>query len=321
MGWAASASFYQQLGSMLKAGIPLGQALHLLRERVPPPYRQRLPGLIAGIDAGRPLAELLRAAGEDPFPTAVVGAGEKSGHLPELLAQIVAYYEFAIGVRRLVLGKAIYPLFLLHTALVLPAFVLWFLGKLCWCWIPAGPLAVWLALGGAWLLWRGGTASGLAARVGTLPLVKGLVEPLAAANACLVLHAAVGAGVLFPDALRLAAGCTGNRVWAGRLERAAVDLRQGRLQNLTAALVAVGMPREVIDLVGTGEVSGELEQSLQRAAALQRTRFESRVTWTARVAMGAMVGLAMLIAVIAILFLFGQVYLGTINDLRQELEQ
>lgn len=321
MGWAASASFYQQLGSMLKAGIPLGQALHLIRQRVPQPYRSRLPGLIAGVDAGRPLAELLRAAGEDSFPTAVVGAGEQSGHLPELLAQIVAYYEFAIGVRRLVIAAAIYPLFLLHAALLLPAFVLWFLGKLDWYWVPAGPLMIWLLLLGSWLLWRGGKASGLAARFGTLPIVKGLVEPLAAANTCLVLNAAIGAGVLFPDSLRLAAGCTGNRVWAERLEQAAVGMRQGRHQNLTAALHAVGMPSEVLDLVSTGEVSGDLEQSLRRASLLQRTRFESRVTWTARVGMGVMVGMAMLVAVIAILFLFSEVYLGTINQLQEELGQ
>jgi type II secretory pathway component PulF len=319
MSWRATAHFYGQLRSLLTAGITLDRALELAAEHSPAPYRQQALRWAAGCRAGRSLGEQMAAEGERPFPAALVSAGERSGRLPELCTQITSFYEDAIRVRSLVIGRAIYPAVLLHLCTMIPVLPLWFLGKAPGWAVLIGPVALWSLLGLGVLAHHLSRASGLSARLGTKwPLIH-LVRPLVTATSCLVLRAGASAGLLWPESLRLAAASCGNRVYAGRLEQAATDIERERLPNLTAAVTAVEFPREVVDLVAASEEAGDLEDGLQRCAVLQQERFRARVEWTARVVMGIFYGLALLAAAVTILGMAYRFYIQPMGEILGEM--
>lgn len=314
MSWRATAHFYGQLRSLLTAGMPIDRALDLAAEHSPAPYRRLGARWAEGARAGTGLGELLAASGERPFPTAIVTAGERSGHLPELCTQIVEFYEQAIRIRSLIIGRAIYPAVLLHLCSMIPVIPFWFMGKLSGWWILAGPLTLWSLLGLGVLIHHLSRASGISARLCTrFPLDK-LALPLVTGLSCLVLRAAAAAGLLWPEGLRLAAGSCGNRVYGERLQAQAEAIERGTTPNLTAAVTAVGFPREAVDLIATAEEAGETEDGLGKVATLQQERFRSRVEWTARIAMGIFYGIAVA-CVAGVIIAMAAAYVGTIKDL------
>jgi type II secretory pathway component PulF len=134
--------------------------------------------------------------------------------------------------------------------------------------------------------------------------------PWVTANICQVLEAGVAAGMLFHDALDLAAPACGNRVIAERLRKAGGDLRHGRIERLTVALRQVALPTVVVQLIDGGEVSGKLEDSLMRAASFQRETFESRSLWSAKVLAGICFMAALLTAAYTIISMYAA-YLNT----------
>src|SRR4051812_9633370 len=93
MLWSNSIAFYHQLGVMTRAGMTLAHALDYTRGATSGWYRARAGGWAAGCQGGAPLAGQLREAGEQTLPVALIAAGETSGRLPEMCAEITAFYE------------------------------------------------------------------------------------------------------------------------------------------------------------------------------------------------------------------------------------
>jgi type II secretory pathway component PulF len=302
MTWAGAAAFYDQLRGILVAGLPLRQALELAGNAASGRHRSLAPGWAAGCAAGATLAEQLERHGEPVLATALVRAGEASGRLPEMCGEIAGYYHHAVALRRLMISRLVYPVLLIHVALVaaaVPAVVVAGYSPLL---LLVGPAVLWVLIATAVVI---GSRLGPAAtaRLALLPGLRGLTLPLVAGNACLVLRAALAAGMLMPAALDLAAGACGNRVIATRLRAAAAILVASGQGNLTSALGQAGFPAVVVQLVANGEVAGRLEETLARCAELEREAFRLRSEWTARVVAGTIYGLAMLLAAATVLFL------------------
>ena len=319
MSWRATSHFYGQLRSLVKSGMTLERCLELAGEHGAGRYRQLAPRWAAGCRAGQTLGEQLVADGERPLPAALVTAGERSGRLPELCAWIVGFYDEAIRIRALVVQRAIYPTVLLHLCTMIPVLPLWILGSVPGWAVLLGPLGLWTLFGLGALVLHLTRASGLAARLCTrFPLVE-LARPLVANLACLILRASAAAGMLWPAGLRLAADGCGNRVYAARLRAAADDIDAGRTPDLTAALAGAGFPREVVELVSTGEEAGGTEEALERAATLQQERFKARVDWTARIVMGIFYGIALLAAAATVVAMAYRFYIQPMQDVLNEL--
>jgi len=286
MAWAGAAVFYHQLGIMVRTGLTLAQALEHAAAASPGWHGARAKAWSSGCAGGQSLAEQLERDGEEAVATALVRAGEVSGQLPRLCSEIAGLYEHRLRLRGMIIARSIYPALLATLALMAPGVV----------GVIARDAPVWTMLVGPAALWGGVIAvvvanavmqrSGLMARLALAWPLRGLVMPLLAANTCLVLRAALSAGMLMPRALDLAADACGNQVMAARLRAAAGDLNQGRLPNLTAAVAAAGLPHLVVMLVSNGEIAGALDDTLDRAAAQQREAFQERTLWTARILTG-----------------------------------
>src|SRR2546426_8367450 len=108
--------FNQQLAALIRAGIPILQAISMLRKRA---ASARLRAVLGDVEdeirGGSALSEAFANQGEI-FPriyTASILAGERSGALDEVLSRYVIYMRRNVGLRRKIRGALAYPTFLL----------------------------------------------------------------------------------------------------------------------------------------------------------------------------------------------------------------
>src|SRR5213593_680563 len=118
--------FNQQLAALLRAGIPILQAIAMLRRRA---TSMRLRAVLEQVEdairAGAALSQAFAAQGAT-FPriyTASILAGERSGALDEVLSRYVTYMRRSVGLRRKIRGALAYPTFLLMASLGMVVFL------------------------------------------------------------------------------------------------------------------------------------------------------------------------------------------------------
>src|ERR1041385_5529793 len=118
--------FNQQLAALLRAGIPILQAITMLRRRATSPrLRAVLESVEEAIRGGAALSQAFAAQGAT-FPriyTASILAGERSGALDEVLSRYVNYMRRSVGLRRKIRGALAYPMFLLIASLGMVVFL------------------------------------------------------------------------------------------------------------------------------------------------------------------------------------------------------
>src|ERR1700682_6608078 len=118
--------FNQQLAALLRAGIPILQAITMLRRRAASmKLRAVLEEVEQAIRGGAALSQAFAAQGST-FPriyTASILAGERSGALDEVLSRYVNYMRRSVGLRRKIRGALAYPTFLLIASLGMVVFL------------------------------------------------------------------------------------------------------------------------------------------------------------------------------------------------------
>src|SRR5882762_176806 len=118
--------FNQQLAALIRAGIPILQAISMLRKRT---ASARLRAVLGDVEdqirGGAALSEAFAAQGTI-FPriyTASILAGERSGALDEVLSRYVTYMRRNVALRRKIRGALAYPLFLLFASFCMVTFL------------------------------------------------------------------------------------------------------------------------------------------------------------------------------------------------------
>ena len=106
--------FNQELLALLKAGIPLLQALELLLGHGKDALlRRSLEAAVVHVREGMAFSEALeQAGGFPPVYRSNIVAGERSGTLPEVIQRWLAFQQFAQSSRRRILEAMFYPVFL-----------------------------------------------------------------------------------------------------------------------------------------------------------------------------------------------------------------
>ena len=123
--------FFQQLESMLNAGLTLSVSLNLLMSNQPSlPWRIVIELLLKKISAGEKLSAALSQWPQifPPTLSALISAGELTGHLPNSCLQVVKLLEQRKAMREELVAALRYPcitlFFLVFTTAGLLAFVL-----------------------------------------------------------------------------------------------------------------------------------------------------------------------------------------------------
>ncbi|MEX1113053.1 MAG: type II secretion system F family protein, partial [Patescibacteria group bacterium] len=106
--------FTRQLGTMIKSGLPIVQALSILSEQT---QNQKFKGVIediaSGIEGGGSFSSMLAKYPKvfDRVYVNMVRAGEASGQLDETLNRLATQQEKAYGIVKKVRGAMLYPAF------------------------------------------------------------------------------------------------------------------------------------------------------------------------------------------------------------------
>jgi general secretion pathway protein F len=296
----------RQLATLVRAALPLEEALQAVAQQTDRPAAQRiLTGVRARVMEGDTLATAL---GGFPrvFPEiyrATVGAGEQSGRLDTVLERLADYTERRDQLRQRVLGALLYPIVLTAMCVVVVAGLLTYVvpqvvavfesGGNSLPWLTRALLAVsaflreWgllllslTALGGfAFMRWLRAKSArrrfeGLLLR---LPLIGRLLRSLGAARFTRTFSILIGSAVPALEGLRIAGATVGNLPMSEAIEAAAERVREGA--PIGRSLAASGLfPPLTVHLVSSGESSGRLEEMLGRAADAEERELDRLLT-------------------------------------------
>jgi len=115
----------QQVNTLVKAVLPSLRALDLLADRAASPkLRPVVSQLRDRVREGKSLSEAVAEAGvfSKVYSTAIL-AGEKSGNLPGVLDQFIAYQRVTTGVKKKILASLVYPSILICTAIIIVTYL------------------------------------------------------------------------------------------------------------------------------------------------------------------------------------------------------
>ena len=298
--------FNQQLSALLRAGIPVLQAIGLLKSRsASANLRTVLADVEQKITSGVPLSDAFEAQGIFPrIYTASILAGEKSGALDDVLSRFVTYLKRSVGVSRKLRGALAYPAFLLLAALIMVAFltlyivprmsdlfkslsasrslptvtlvVLWLsntvINNIFWL----APLTLVIVLGLVfWLRTTGGKLL-LHKFLLKLPIAGKLIRNMATAQLSRSLSTLLSGGITVPDAWDISSQAINNLELRRRSQGVLPMIREGR--GFTEALdQANWVPELGLDMIGIGEKSGSLREMLDEVATFYDAEAEVRL--------------------------------------------
>jgi type IV pilus assembly protein PilC len=297
--------FNQQLAALVRAGIPILQAISMLRKRAASARLRAVLGEVEDqIRGGAALSQAFASQGSI-FPriyTASILAGERSGALDEVLLRYVTYMRRNVALRRKIRGALAYPLFLLFASGCMVTFLtvyvvprmsdlfsgfgtelptvtqivlglsLWLSSNVFWF----GPLFIGGAI--ALFLWSR-TESGrlkVDATILKIPLAGSLVVQLSIAQATRSLATLLAGGITLVESWEIAAESITNRELRRRSSEILPMIREGR--SFTESIEAANwVPPLAVDMIGIGERSGSLREMLDEVAIFYDAESEVRL--------------------------------------------
>ena len=298
--------FNQQLSALLRAGIPMLQAITLLKTRTPSSnLRDVLTDVEAKIKSGIPLSEAFESQGIFPkIYTASILSGEKSGALDDVLMRYVDYLKRSVGVSRKLRGALAYPAFLLIASIFMIAFLsLYIVPKMADLFkqlsansglptITVVVLAistgfannVWwmlpllLIIGVALFAWLRTDSGKLIIHrlLLKIPVAGQLIRQMATAQLARSLSTLLSGGITVPDSWDIASQALNNLELRRRSHAVLPLIREGR--GFTEALEkAAWIPELGLDMIGIGEKSGSLREMLDEVAAFYDAEAEVKL--------------------------------------------
>lgn len=284
-------TFCFHLEQITRAHIPLLEGLRDLRDTMDKrSFRDILSALLEDLEGGKLLSQSLAAHPSvfDNVFISVVKAGEQTGRLDEIFANLAATLKWQDEAASQAQRLMIYPAFVM-------AFVFLAIGVLLGYMVPrfepflkaaninppATTLAMfaaanWLRDNGLWLLmaiaalatafflWVTRTTPGQIWRdrlVLKLPVLGAILKKVILARFAHFLSLMYRSGVTVLDSLRTSEAIVGNRVVAGGIRQAGQQISEGR--GLTDAFANTGLfPPLVIRMLRVGENTGALDSAL-----------------------------------------------------------
>jgi len=301
------AQFSRQLSTLIIAGMPLAKDLRVLANQFEDKrLRQITTSLYQHIEAGASLSEALGnySGVFNPLYINMVAAGETSGALGEILARLAGYLEKTDILIRRVKSALIYPAAIITVAIGLCSFLILVV-------IPRFK-DIFLNLGGASLplptqilisvsdfslryffyfliigfvmgvaIGRYINTSGGKLRFENfklrLPLFGELFQKFAIARFSRTLSILLRSGVPILNSLEIAAKTAGNKA----VEAMIMDIRQqvSQGQRMTTQMAKEKFfPQMVVEMVGVGEESGQLEPMLNKIADSYEEAVETTIS-------------------------------------------
>ena len=286
----------RQLSVLVAAAIPLEEAIRAVGKQSEKRHVQNLlMSVRSKVLEGHSLAQALNQSGRFPdLYIATIAAGERSGHLDLILDQLADYTENRFAMQKKIQAAMIYPSILMLMSFVIVMGLMTYVvpdivktfdqSKDALPWITvtlmqasdlirvSWPIMLLLSVIGVFLLLRFlKTSAGHYAfdrLILKLPLFGKLSRGINAARFASTLSILSKSGVPLVDALKIAAAVSNNWMIRDAVSLAAEKVTEGG--NLANQLERCGyFPAMMVQMIKSGESSGELDRMLERASNMQ----------------------------------------------------
>jgi len=333
----------RQLGKMVRAGMPLLQAIEgIQRTTVNKALARTLLEVRADLDRGSDLSSALARHPKvfDAFYVNMVRVGESAGKLDEAFRALFSQIEFERDIEKRVKAAVRYPTFVLTAvvigmtvlmAFVIPTFaatyknlrvelpfvtqtliaISSFIRSQWWLLILAGGAGFlvfkkWTETPRGRYLWDRSKAH--------MPIVGSIVSKASVARFCRNFAMASRAGVPLVPSVELAARVAGNEFYSQRLLQMRRGMERGESFTRVATTTGVFSPIE-LQMIGVGEATGELDEMMDEMAQIHSEDVTYEVSKLSETVepillgvMGVMVGI-LLLGVFSPLWNLGQAML------------
>ncbi|HEY4416885.1 MAG TPA: type II secretion system F family protein [Verrucomicrobiae bacterium] len=327
------AEIYNQLGSMLAAGLPLVKALEMVSSKsVARSSHKTISGLIENLQAGYTFTDSMRQVQGwlSEFDVALLSAGEESGRLDVSFKLLSNYYATRAKIIRDTISGLLITIATLHVfLLVFPTGLL----TLCASGIIYGRYADCLpfivekviAFGSLYgivffLIYACGGKRGtgwrsvMEALFDMIPFLRTAQKNLALSRLTAALDALTNAGVNTTKSWELAAAATGsprlNAEISGWKEQIEGGMTPADLINQTRYF-----PELFANLYQTGEISGKLDETLQRLSLYYEEEGFRALRLFTRLLNGTIYSLVVLLVAINIIGFYKNYYGAAIDGM------
>jgi type IV pilus assembly protein PilC len=263
---------------LVASGIPVVNTLEMMERNPARGVSSAMVGNVAKLlREGQTVTEAFRQAGGFPeFDAALIEAGDKSGRLDQCFKLLSIYYQERAQTMRTVISGLLYPIFLFHMAVFIFPFIEWFrssnntkfflqtFGILVPIYFFVG-FIIYACQGRHGEKWR----SVIEKIANPIPLVGKARRQLALARLSAALEALLNAGVPIISGWQLASVASGSPALRRTVDGWTIDLENGATP---AELVTSSraFPEPFVNLYHTGEISGKLDESLNRLHVMYR---------------------------------------------------
>ncbi|HET7505096.1 MAG TPA: type II secretion system inner membrane protein GspF [Kofleriaceae bacterium] len=300
------AAFTRQIATLIKAGIPLADALNALVEQIPNVrFKAPVSEVRAAVNEGSSLADALAKHPKlfDDLFVSMVRAGEVAGNLDEVLTRLADFLEGSQKLKSKVQSAMIYPLVMIVVGTIIMAVLMVkVIPNITSMFKQQGktlPINTRMLIGFSDLVrnWWWGIGFGLIAAIVLfmqwtrskegrmvwdsftlrLPVLGELVRTINVSRFARTLGTMLEAGVPMLRALDTAKQIVGNVLIQQAVDDAKRAVTEG--ESLAQTLKKSGQfPATMIHMVAVGEKAGQLEQMLERVATTYDAEVDTKLS-------------------------------------------
>lgn len=295
---------FSHLSMMLRAGLSLSQALHLITpETARPKLRVALEDVVSGVESGRPFSVAL-AAHPGLFPgivTSIISSSEESGEMADGLERVCRYWRFWADLKQKLVQALTYPTIVVLLAVgVTVVLVTVFIPKVeafvtkggrslpavtqflfdfahsihgAWPWLAL----ITLVVSGVFYfgLKKPGFRLATERVILKLPMLGGAWRAALLARGCGLLTVLLQSGTSLVRSLEISAETLGSMHFRSLFLEAAESVMRGL--SLRQSLARPGIPGSMLGVIAAGEESGDLPRAFQELETHYAARLSSRM--------------------------------------------
>ncbi len=298
-------TFTRQLSTMINAGLPITESLHILRNQSKGPMQKVVATILADVEGGESLSSALSKHNKIFSPTfiALIKSGEVGGVMDEVLARLADNMEKQQEFKGKVKGALIYPIIIVigmcAVALIMMIFVIPRLTTLYEDFnaelplptriligistflIKFWPLILILVFFGAYgfLLYRKSTNGRRKTDqlIFKIPIFGDLQKQIILTNVTRTLSMMIGAGVSILDALSITAEVVDNVIISIALKDAAKQVEKGFPIAFSFARHPDAFPYILSQMIAVGEETGKMEEILKKISRVFEVESDEKV--------------------------------------------
>ena len=299
------ATFTRQLSTMVNAGLPITEALLILRSQAKGSMQKVVAQILADVEGGQSLSSALTKHPQIFSPTyiALAKAGEMGGVMDEVLLRLADNLEKQEEFRGKVVGALIYPAIIvvgmIAVGLILMIFVIPRLTSLYADFNATLPLPTRILMGISSTLFKfwpillaliGGGIWGFGLYRKTpagrrkvdemifkVPIIGDLQRQIVLTELTRTLSLMVGAGVPILDGLNITAGVVNNSVVSDALRDAAKQVEKGFPVAFSFAKHPDAFPFLLSQMVAVGEETGKMDEVLKKVSHIFEVESDQKV--------------------------------------------